>query len=162
MRPAVVDLRERLGDWETDTVIGNKHRGAMVTLTERKSRFTLVRKVTQKSAELVTQAVIDSLSWVHHLETITADNGKEFAGHQKISKELLIVLHPYSACERGSNENTNGLICQYLPKDRDLSTVTAEEEIIIMDRLNLRPRKCLAFRTPFEVYFEQQTVALTS
>jgi len=165
LRPEAVKWRERLGDWEGDTIIGKRHRGALVTLTERKSRFTLVRKVAQKSAELVTLAVIDSLSWVHHLETITSDNGKEFAAHQRISNELLIdffFAHPYAAWERGTNENANGLIRQYLPKDRDLSTVSAHEEIMIMDRLNLRPRKCLAFCTPFEVFFEHQTVALTS
>ena len=164
-RPEAVDLRERLGDWESDTIIGKRHRGALVTLTERKSRFTLVRKVTQKSAELVSQAMIELLSWVHHLETITSDNGKEFAAHQLISKELLIdffFAHPYAAWERGCNENANGLIRQYLPKDRDLSTVSAKEEIMIMDRLNLRPRKCLDFRTPFEVFFGHQFVALTS
>jgi IS30 family transposase len=164
-RPEAVNWRERLGDWEGDTIIGKRHRGALVTLTERKSRFTLVRKVAQRSAELVTQAVIDSLSWVRHLETITSDNGKEFAAHQRISNELLIdffFAHPYAAWERGANENANGLIRQYLPKYRDLSTVSAHEEIMIMDRLNLRPRKCLAFRTPFEVFFEHQSVALTS
>lgn len=164
-RPEAVDLRERLGDWESDTIIGKGHRGALVTLTERKSRFTLVRKVAQKSAELVAQTIIDLLSWVQPLETITADNGKEFAAHQRISKELLIdfyFAHPYASWERGTNENTNGLIRQYLPKERDLTTVTSQEEIMIMDRINLRPRKCLDFRSPYEVFFGQHTVALTS
>ena len=164
-RPQAVDLRKRLGDWESDTIIGKGHQGALVTLTERNSRFTLIRKVAQKSAELVAQAMIDLLSWVQHLETITSDNGKEFAAHQKVSKELLIdfyFAHPYASWERGTNENTNGLIRQYLPKMRDLTTVTAQEEIMIMDRLNLRPRKCLDFSTPFEVFFGHQPVALTS
>lgn len=165
VRPETVDLRERLGDWESDTIIGKGHQGALVTLTERKSRFTLVRKVTQKSAELVAQAMIDLLSWVQHLETITSDNGKEFAAHQMISKVLLIdffFAHPYASWERGTSENANGLIRQYLPKERSLITVTAQEEFMIMDRLNLRPRKCLDFNTPFEVFFGHQPVALTS
>ena len=165
VRPETVDLRERLGDWESDTLIGKGHQGALVTLTERKSRFTLVRKVTQKSAELVAQAMIDLLSWVQHLETITSDNGKEFAAHQMISKVLLIdffFAHPYASWERGTSENANGLIRQYLPKERSLITVTAQEEFMIMDRLNLRPRKCLDFNTPFEVFFGHQPVALTS
>ena len=165
VRPETVDLRERLGDWESDTIIGKGHQGALVTLTERKSRFTLVRKVTQKSAELVAQAMIDLLSWVQHLETITSDNGKEFAAHQMISKVLLIdffFAHPYASWERGTSENANGLIRQYLPKERSLVTVTAQEEFMIMDRLNLRPRKCLDFNTPFEVFFGHQPVALTS
>ena len=164
-RPEAVDLRERLGDWESDTIIGKGHQGAVLTLTERKSRFTLIRKVTQRSAELVAKNMLDLLSWVHHRKTITSDNGKEFAAHQMISKELLIdffFAHPYAAWERGTNENANGLVRQYLPKDRDLSTVSAQEEIMIMDRLNLRPRKCLDFKTPFEVFFEYQLVALTS
>ena len=136
-----------------------------MTLTEHKSRFTLIRKVAQKSAELVAQAMIDLLAWVQHLETITSDNGKEFAAHQRISKELLIdfyFAHPYASWERGTNENMNGLIRQYLPKDRNLTTVTTQEEIMIMDRLNLRPRKCLDFNTPFEVFFGLIPVALTS
>ena len=168
-RPEAVDLRERLGDWESDTIIGKGHQGAVLTLTERKSRFTLIRKVTQRSAELVAKNMLELLSWVHHRKTITSDNGKEFAAHQMISKQLLIdffFAHPYAAWERGTNENANGLVCQYLPKDRDLSTVSAQEEIMIMDRLNLRPRKCprkcLDFKIPFEVFFEHQFVALTS
>jgi IS30 family transposase len=165
LRTEAVERRERLGDWEGDTLVGKRHRGALVTLTERKSRFTLVRAVAQRSAESVTQAMIESLSWVHHLKTITSDNGKEFADHQRISNELSIdfyFAHPYAAWERGTNENANGLIRQYLPKDRDLSTVSAQEEIMIMDRLNLRPRKCLDFQTPFEVFFEHHSVALNS
>jgi len=165
MRPEAVDLRERLGDWESDTIIGKGHQGAVLTLTERKSRFTLIRKVTQRNSELVAKIMLDLLSWVHHRKTITSDNGKEFAAHQLISKELLIdfyFAHPYAAWERGTNENANGLVRQYLPKDRNLTTVSAQEEIMIMDRLNLRPRKCLDFRTPFEVFFEYQPVALTS
>jgi len=164
-RPESVNSRERLGDWEGDTLIGKGHQGVLVTLTERKSRFTLIRKVAQKSAELVAQAMIDLLAWVQHLETITSDNGKEFAAHQRVSKELWIdfyFAHPYASWERGTNENMNGLIRQYLPKDRNLTTVTAQEEIMIMDRLNLRPRKCLDFCTPFEVFFGHIPVALTS
>jgi IS30 family transposase len=164
-RPEIVELRERLGDWEIDTIIGKGHKGAMVTLTERKSRFTLVRKVDSKSADLVAQAIIELLSWVQPLKTITSDNGKEFAAHQLISKELSIdfyFAHPYASWERGTNENTNGLIRQYLPKERDMRTVTTEEEIMIMDRLNLRPRKCLDFRTPYEVFFGHLSVALMS
>ncbi len=164
-RPEAVDLRERLGDWESDTMIGRGQQGALVTLTERKSRFSLVRKVPSKSAELVARAVIDLLSWVQPLETITSDNGKEFTAHQIISKDLRVdfyFAHPYASWERGTNENTNGLIRQYLPKERDMTTVTAQEEIMIMDRLNLRPRKCLGFRTPFDVFFGHQSVALTS
>lgn len=162
-RPEIVEERSRLGDWEVDLIFGKGRKGALVTLTERKSRFTLLRGVASKSAELVSRAVIELLRWVTHLETITADNGKEFANHKNISEELeldFFFAHPYASWERGTNENTNGLIRQYFPKARDLSTVTAQEECFVMDRLNLRPRKCLDFLTPYEVFFQNPPVAL--
>jgi IS30 family transposase len=164
-RPEVVDARTRLGDWEVDLIVGKDRQGVVVTLTERKSRFTLLRKVLKKKADLVAEAIIELLNWVDHLKTITADNGKEFAKHLKISRQLCVdffFAHPYSSWERGTNENTNGLIRQYLPKSRNLTTVTAKEEIMIMDRLNLRPRKCLDFMTPFEIFFGYHSVALVT
>jgi IS30 family transposase len=164
-RPAIVEQRQRLGDWEGDLIIGKKHQGAVLTLVERKSRFTLIRKVEGKQALPVANAMIECLSWVPAVQTITNDNGKEFAGHKMVSTALsanVYFAHPYSSWERGTNENTNGLIRQYLPKHRDLSTLTAKEELMIMDRLNLRPRKCLNFSTPFEVFFGLQLVALTT
>ena len=164
-RPDVVEQRTRLGDWEVDLILGKDHQGALVTLTERKSRFTLLRRVASKQAKLVSQAIVDLLQWVSALESITADNGKEFAAHQHISQMLSVdffFAHPYSSWERGTNENTNGLIRQYVPKDRSLKNVSFKEEIMIMDRLNLRPRKCLAFRTPYEVFFGYYSVALAT
>jgi IS30 family transposase len=119
--------------------------------------------VASKSADLVANTVIDLLKWTGHLETITSDNGREFALHEWIAEKLNLdfyFAHPYASWERGTNENTNGLIRQYIPKDRNLSTLTTEEELFIMDRLNLRPRKCLDFLTPFEVFFLHQPVAL--
>jgi len=163
VRPVVVETRSRLGDWEIDTIIGKGHRGAVVTLTERKSRFTLLRTISHKSAELVARTVTELLNWVEHLYSITSDNGKEFANHQSISTTLsarYFFAHPYASWERGTNENTNGLIRQYIPKNRDLDTITSEEELRIMDRLNLRPRKCLDYCTPFEIFFGL-TIALT-
>ena len=164
-RPEIVEQRQRLGDWEGDLMIGKNHQGAVLTLVERKSRFTLIRKVEGKQSLPVARAMIECLNWVPALETITNDNGKEFAGHKLVSTSLsthVYFAHPYSSWERGTNENTNGLIRQYLPKHRDLSTVTTNEELMIMDRINLRPRKCLAFRTPFEVFFQHHPVALTT
>lgn len=164
-RPEIVEQRTRLGDWEVDLIVGKGHQGVVVTLTERKSRFTLLRKVVSKQAELVADTIIELLNWVEHLKTITADNGKEFTNHLQISRQLCVdffFAHPYASWERGTNENTNGLIRQYLPKSRNLTTVTAEEELMIMDRLNLRPRKCLDFKTPYEVFFEHDTVAFTT
>jgi IS30 family transposase len=164
-RPEIVDQRKRIGDWEVDTIIGKGHRQAIVTLTERKSRFALLQKVEQRKANLVSDAVIDLLGPVaDYSHTITGDNGKEFAEHERIAKELDIdffFAHPYAAWERGANENMNGLVRQYVPKNRDLASVTDVELLLINNRLNHRPRKCLDFRTPFEVFFEH-LVALTS
>lgn len=162
-RPEIVDQRQRIGDWEVDTMIGKGHRQAIVTLTERKSRFSLLRKIKRRKAKLVSAAVIDLLQPVaDRSHTITADNGKEFADHERIAHELEISFffaHPYAAWERGANENMNGLVRQYIPKNRDLSSVTDEELLQIMNKLNHRPRKCLDFKTPFQVFFEH-SVAL--
>ena len=164
-RPEIVDQRQRIGDWEVDTMIGKGHRQAIVTLTERKSRFSMLRKVEQRKAHLVSAAVIDLLQPVaDRSHTITGDNGKEFAEHERIAQELEVSFffaHPYSAWERGANENMNGLVRQYIPKNRDLSSVTDDELVQIMNKLNHRPRKCLDFKTPFEVFFEH-SVALQS
>ena len=164
-RPAIVDERSRLGDWEGDLILGKNHQGVVLTLTERKSRFTLLRSLPSKHANLVSQAMIELLKWVAYLKSITVDNGKEFAGHQDVSLSLstdFYFAHPYASWERGTNENTNGLIRQYLPKRRSLKNISMQEETKVMDRLNLRPRKCLDFRTPYEIFFEHQSVALTS
>ena len=164
-RPSIVQQRTRFGDWEVDLVLGKDQQGAIVTLTERKSRFTLLRGISSKQANLVAQSVIALLKWVAPLESITADNGKEFAAHLEIAQALSVdffFAHPYASWERGTNENTNGLIRQYLPKNRSLKNLSFQEEIRIMDRINLRPRKCLDFRSPFEVFFGHQPVALTT
>ena len=168
-RPAIVDSKRRFGDWEGDTVIGKGHRGALVTLVERKSLYTVIRSVLHKTAEAVRDAVVDGLTpyidWVH---TITYDNGREFADHEGMASDLdarIYFAHPYASWERGLNENTNGLIRQYFPKHRDLTTVTQCEIEMAMDKLNHRPRKSLGFRTPYEVFFNTKTsltVALQS
>jgi IS30 family transposase len=164
-RPEIVEQRTRFGDWEVDLILGKDQQGAVVTLTERKSRFTLLRHVSRKQSDLVAQAVIALLKWVAHLESITSDNGKEFTAHLEISQVLSVnfyFAHPYASWERGTNENTNGLIRQYLPKHRSLKKLSFQEETMIMDRLNLRPRKFLDFRSPFEVFFGHHPVALTT
>lgn len=156
-RPLLVALRERLGDWEIDTVLGKGRRHLLVTLTERKSRLTRIYKVVRKTAQEVGDAVIEVLGPMKGLvHTITSDNGKEFAHHKRIAKELaakMYFAHPYASWERGTNENTNGLIRQYFPKDMDLSTITEEDLHAVEERLNTRPRKCLDFQSPAEVFF---------
>jgi transposase, IS30 family len=164
-RPAIVEERQRIGDWEVDTIIGKGHRQAIVTLTERKSRLGLLAKVDQRTADQVGDAVIELLQPVtDRLHTLTSDNGKEFADHERIAHDLQVdffFAHPYAAWERGANENMNGLIRQYIPKTQNFALVTDMDLICIMNRLNHRPRKCLDFQSPFEVFFDQ-SVALTS
>jgi len=164
-RPAVVDQRKRIGDWEVDTIVGKGHRQAIVSLTERKSRLVLLRKVERRTADLVSDAVIDLLRPISEsLHTITADNGKEFAEHERISRDLQIdffFAHPFAAWERGTNENMNGLVRQYIPKNCEFGSISDSELLFITNRLNHRPRKCLDYKTPFEVFFEH-SVALAS
>ena len=166
-RPEIVDQRERLGDWEVDTILGKGRRQAIVTLTERKTRLALIRKVDRPTAQAVQVAIIHLLKpWTSLVHTLTADNGKEFAGHQEISHILeadFFFAHPYAAWERGSNENMNGLLRQYFPKGRDFDTISEEEVEAVIFKLNHRPRKCLAFNSPFQELFKDKIpVALTS
>jgi IS30 family transposase len=155
-RPAVVEAKKRIGDWEIDTIIGKNHKGALVTIVERKSKFTLIKRVPKKKADMVANATIDLLKPFKRLVlTITADNGKEFARHILIAKELkshFFFAHPYHSWERGLNENTNGLIRQYFPKSSSFKTITDKQIQTVMDRLNNRPRKTLGFKTPNEVF----------
>jgi len=168
-RPAIVTSRRRVGDWEGDTIIGKAHRGAVISLVERKSRYTLLAHATHKTADAVHRCITTSLTpHKKRVHTLTLDNGREFADHQDIAADLdvrIYFAHPYASWERGLSENTNGLVRQYLPKHRDLRTVTTEELEHIMNRLNHRPRKCLGYRTPHEVFFKtttRLTVALKS
>jgi IS30 family transposase len=165
-RPEIVNSRQRLGDWEVDTVIGKGQQQAIVTLTERKSRLALIRKVDQRTAQAVKDAILVLLQpWMAQTHTLTSDNGKEFALHQQIAEQLQATFffsHPYSAWERGANENMNGLLRQYFPKTQSFKTVTDDQITNAMHRLNNRPRKTLAFRTPFEVFSELSSVALVT
>ena len=159
-RPGIVDLKERIGDWEGDTVIGKGHKGARVTLADRASRYPLATLLPSKHAEGVT-AAITGLLGPHQSKrhTVTFDNGKEFAGHEEISKALEVAVyfaHPYHSWERGLNENINGLLRQYFPKGARFETVTEDEVQAAVTALNHRPRKVLGFRSPYEVFFGQR------
>ena len=157
-RPANVELRRTVGHWEGDTVIGAGHKQAIVTLVERKSGYAVLMKVNHKTSELVSAAVIKKLEPIRdRVKTITFDNGKEFAEHARIDEALgskTYFADPFSSWQRGSNENFNGLLRQYIPKKRPLSTVTDEELKMIERRLNNRPRKRLGFKTPNQVFHE--------
>ena len=172
-RPAIVEEKRRIGDWEIDLVLGGQGTGALVSLVERRSRYTVLGKVASKQAEPVAAVTIELLKpHTGHTHTITADNGKEFAHHATISQALdatVYFAHPYQAWQRGLNENTNGLIRQYVPKGMALDTLSDQQVHYIMDRLNHRPRKGLAFQTPYEILCKetgtqpkQGEIALTS
>lgn len=161
-RPAIVEERSRIGDWEIDTIVGKNHKGFLVTIVERKSSFTLIKYVKNKSAKEVAEATI-ALLMEHSdkVHTITADNGKEFAMHKKIKdaiKASVYFAHPYSSWERGLNENTNGLIRQYFKKGTSFENITDSMVTEVMNKLNDRPRKKLCYKTPNEIFFGKRRI----
>jgi len=159
-RPKIVEKKIRIGDWEGDTVVGKNHQGALVTLVDRKTKLTLIGKVDRYTAETVEKTIISLMELLpRQNHTLTVDNGKEFANHESVADALQIKVYfadPYSAWQRGLNENTNGLIRQYVPKGSDVRSLTDRQINHIMDRLNNRPRKLLGFLTPNEVFYEQK------
>ncbi|HAI96345.1 MAG: IS30 family transposase [Cycloclasticus sp.] len=160
-RPVGANNRSRLGHWEGDTIIGKNHQGAALTLVDRKSRFTLIEPLGRRTAENTRRAIEKSLrQYPQYARSLTLDNGKEFTQHKQIESNLSLSVffaRPYASWERGTNENTNGLIRQYLKKDRSLHDLTQQETRLVMDRLNHRPRKILGYKTPFEVFFKTKT-----
>jgi IS30 family transposase len=156
-RPAAVENKERIGDFEADTIIGKNHKEAIVTLVDRHSKFTLMQKVVSKEAFDVSRAILKLLKPLQGIvKTITSDNGKEFAYHQEIERKLNAFFYfaePYKSWQRGLNEHTNGLIREYIPKKTDFSNVSNRDIVTIQDRLNHRPRKVLGYKTPYEVFF---------
>ncbi len=155
-RPECVDRRERIGDWEIDTVIGQPGGAVLVTAVERKTRFSVIALAPNKTAQAVKSALLDGLiPLASRVETMTYDNGKEFALHADIAQQLTAqgyFAHPYHSWERGLNENTNGLIRQYLPKGSSFDNLTQNDLNNIREKLNNRPRKCLDFKTPNQVF----------
>ncbi len=163
-RPAVVEMRSRIGDWEGDTVIGECHQGVLVTLVERKSRYTLACRLDSRHSAKVCAAVIELLRpHKAQCETLTFDNGKEFAEHEFIARCLkaqVYFAHPYCSWERGLNENHNGLLRQFFPKKSNLLKVSQVEVDDAVYRLNHRPRKCLDYRSPHEVFYQLEMTPL--
>ena len=156
-RPCIVDARTRIGDWEADTVIGQHHKQAIVTLVERKTGLLKMKRVDNKTAQQVSQAMIELLAPVRlQVKTITSDNGKEFAQHKKVKQKLFssfFFADAYASWQRGTNENTNGLIREYLPKGCDFRQVSDNEMQDIENKLNNRPRKRLGFKTPMQAFY---------
>ena len=157
-RPSHIEARKQVGHWECDTVIGANHKGAIVTMVERKSGFGVIVKVAHKTSDLVSRAIVEGLQpFADRVKTLTYDNGKEFAAHIQIDQALKSTgyfARPFASWERGSNENFNGLLRQYVRKKRSMNTVDEDEITMIQNRLNNRPRKRLGFKTPSEVFHQ--------
>jgi len=156
-RPKIVERRGRRGDWEGDTVHGSPGRGGLVTLVDRKSRLVLVEQVSSLRSETVCGVAADALCSVPRQarKTATFDNGKEFARHEELSRRTgvdVYFAHSYCSWQRGSNENTNGLIRQFFPKGTDLARQPASRINQVQELLNHRPRRCLGYRTPLEAF----------
>ncbi len=157
-RPKVANQRRRIGDWESDTVEGRKGSGFIATQVDRKSRYTVAVKVADKSVETVNQAIRTKMGQLppEKVKTMTFDNGKEFAGFKELERALGMrsyFAHPYHSWERGTNENTNGLLRQFFPKGMDFSKITQADVDKAVALLNNRPRKCLTYRTPTVVFW---------
>jgi IS30 family transposase len=165
-RPSVVDERSRLGDWEMDTVIGRPGGSVLVTMVERVSRYTLIALAASKEAIAVGGAILRAMH--PHREkvlTMTYDNGKEFAHHVLLADLLdadAYFAHLYHSWERGLNENTNGLIRQYFPKRSCFAELTDEEVALVQNKLNSRPRKCLDYATPNDIFTAPPPIALAA
>ncbi len=151
----MVEKRSRFGDFEADLIIGNNQEGAMVTINDRASGMLKRKKVATKQASEGSDTSNELLEeWSPFLHTITSDNGKEFAWHQQVAKTLSIdyyFAHPYHSWERGSNENLNGLISQYIPKKSDFSMLKEQQIKDVETRINNRPRKRHKYEIPIFV-----------
>ena len=166
-RPAIVASRRRYGDWEGDTIVGRAHASGLVSLVERKSGFTLLSRVTNRRAATVRTAAQERMAWLPESlrRTMTFDNGKEFAEHEQLSAATGLAIYfakPYAAWQRGTNEHTNGLVRQYVPKGTDFKATSHRAVAAIESSLNDRPRKRLGYRTPREVlqqYAQRRRVA---
>jgi len=166
-RPAIVETRKRFGDWEGDTMEGKKSTGYMVTHVERKSRYLIATKLVNKKAESLTLKSIKAFWRIPKKmrKTLTVDNGREFAHFKELENKTGLTVYfadPYSAWQRGTNENTNGLLRQYFPKGTDFREFTEEDLAFAVKKLNHRPRKCLDFQTPHDVFWERSSGALTN
>ena len=159
-RPKIVEEKSRIGDWEGDTIEGANHKGAILSLVDRKSKYTFLRPLKRRQAEAVLLSVSslkNKMSQGGQIHTFTWDNGKEFAKHIQITKRtgaLCYFAKPYHSWERGLNEHTNGLVRQFLPKGTKFTNLEKKDVIIIEKFLNNRPRKVLDYRTPKEVFFD--------
>lgn len=169
-RPAIVEAKERFGDFEIDLVIGKGHRQALLTINDRATGLLFMGKVPSKEAKVIEAKTVELLAdWKPLIQTITSDNGKEFANHKNIATTLNIDFYfakPYHSWERGANENLNGLVRQYFPKDMYFENIDQQQIERVVNILNNRPRKRFGFDTPIEVLAQKlelsNTVAFTT
>lgn len=158
-RPDIVELKNRIGDLEIDLVIGKGHNQALLTINDRSSGLLFMDKVQSKEASEIQQKTIALLAdWKPLIHTITSDNGKEFANHFEIAEQLNLDFYfakPYHSWQRGANENLNGLIRQYFPKDMSFVKITKNDILVVQNILNNRPRKRFGFKSPNEILAEK-------
>lgn len=157
-RPQEVEMKSGIGHWEGDTIVGKGKRSGLITLTERHSKLTKVVKISNFKAENVADKICDALSdCKQKVLSITFDNGLEFSSHAKITERIkhakVYFAKPYKSWQRGLNEHTNGLIREFYPKGTDFNNVPDVKIRVLQNKLNLRPRKVLNYKTPEEVFF---------
>jgi IS30 family transposase len=157
-RPEIVNMKQRFGDWEFDTVAGGNNQGAILTMVERKTAFMMMEKLENgKNAKGLTRAAVRLLTaYINNVHTITSDNGTEFADHENIAKRLkakFFFTNPYASWEKGLIENTNKLVRQYIPKATNINDISNHEIKQIQHKLNNRPRAKLKFYSPKEMFF---------
>ncbi len=157
-RPEIINNRVRFGDWEGDFVLsGRNGKGALLVLYERKARYTVIRKIMARDCEKINQCFKDMLEAFACFNSLTIDNDISFRKHEELSELLeapIYFCHPYHSWEKGGVENANKLIRRYIPKGNDISKYSHKHIQEIEDKLNNRPRKCLEYKTPFEVMSE--------
>ena len=161
-RPEAANQRQRLGDFEGDTIVSRGKRSGLVTLVDRKSRYLLAAKLKDRTARRTRQKIQQLLKDLpaNRRHTATFDNGKEFSEHEALARSLgidVFFAHPYASWERGTSENTNGLLRQYYPKGTDFNDISHHELANTIESLNHRPRKCLGYQTPSEVFFDKSS-----
>lgn len=155
-RPAIVETRTTIGHWEIDTVVGRGSKNCIMTLVERKSGYVLIGKLKNRTMAELNRSLVDFIdAYGYSIKTITADNGTEFHGHKEVERMTNVPFYfanPYHSWERGTNENTNGLIRQYIPKRTSMEKLTQAQCNAIADKLNSRPRKRLNYEMPEDIF----------
>lgn len=159
-RPVKANNRLEIGHWKLDTIAGKTGRSCVVTMVDRKSRYTLISKASKKSSEPVTRAITELLKALpqNKIKTITPDRGKEFSKHSQITSEFKTEFYfpnPHAPWQRGTSENTNGLIREYMPKTEDIDPLDDDYIREFTEKLNNRPRKCLGWKTPYEIFYQK-------